>query len=224
LLFQGFQALSFGKNLSFDFDSQYFSVARTDVMANWYIASEGLKAVNVKMTSGEDLKFVGKFDTKEKWKRTKDDRYNPFTPAERLKQIEVETKKPEPGSIIPTPVEMKAESGKYVNISDWVIVTSAEYENEAKYLRKKLNLSVKINTGGSNTKILRLLQENVDVKIDGRSSTSKERYQVDVKENIITISAPESSGIFYGIQSLLAVTNVERKQILMVSLFCQMVV
>ena len=219
LLFQGFRTLLFGKSLSIDFDSQDFSVAKTDVMPNWYIAAEGFKAVNINTTYGEDLKFVGKFDTKEKWKRSKDDMYDPFTPAERWKRIKVEKNRPELGSIIPTPIEMKVKGEQYVDISNWVIVTSAEYENEAMYLGEKLKLSVRNNTGGTSTKIVRLIQKNVDVKIDGQSSKSKERYEVDVNENTITISAPESSGIFYGIQSLIAVSNVERKQVLMVSVF-----
>ena len=189
-------------------------------MPNWYVAAEGFQALNVKNTAGENLNFVGAFDTKEKWKRTKDDKYNPFTPKMRFEQIKVEKKRPTPGSIIPSPVEIKVEYRKYVNVSDWTIATE-EFEKEAMYLGQKLNLSVTKNTSG--TKILRLVQEDVDVnedvKIDGEKSTSMERYAVDVNDTVITISAPESSGIFYGIQSLLAVTNVERKQVLVVSFF-----
>jgi N-acetyl-beta-hexosaminidase len=189
-------------------------------MPNWYVAAEGFQALNVKNTAGENLNFVGAFDTKEKWKRTKDDKYNPFTPKMRFEQIKVEKKRPTPGSIIPSPVEIKVEYRKYVNVSDWT-VTTEEFEKEAMYLGRKLNLSVTKNTSG--TKILRLVQEDVDVnedvKIDGEKSTSMERYAVDVNDTVITISAPESSGIFYGIQSLLAVTNVERKQVLVVSFF-----
>jgi N-acetyl-beta-hexosaminidase len=189
-------------------------------MPNWYVAAEGFQALNVKNTAGENLNFVGAFDTKEKWKRTKDDKYNPFTPKMRFEQIKVEKKRPTPGSIIPSPVEIKVEYRKYVNVSDWT-VTTEEFEKEAMYLGQKLNLSVTKNTSG--TKILRLVQEDVDVnedvKIDGEKSTSMERYAVDVNDTVITISAPESSGIFYGIQSLLAVTNVERKQVLVVSFF-----
>ena len=185
-------------------------------MPNWYVAADGLSAENVKTTSGEDLKFVAKFDTKGKWKRSADDMYNPFTPQERLKRIEVEEKKPSNGSIIPTPVEMVlSENNKYVNINGWVIVPSAGFEDEAIYLRGKLKLSI-ANNSGINTNIIRLLQKNVDVKVDEQSSTSGERYEVEVSESMITISAPESSGIFNGIQSLLALTNVEKKQVLMV--------
>ena len=189
-------------------------------MPNWYVAAEGFQALNVKNTAGENLNFVGAFDTKEKWKRTKDDKYNPFTPKMRFEQIKVEKKRPTPGSIIPSPVEIKVEYRKYVNVSDWT-VTTEEFEKEAMYLGQTLNLSVTKNTSG--TKILRLVQEDVDVnedvKIDGEKSTSMERYAVDVNDTVITISAPESSGIFYGIQSLFAVTNVERKQVLVVSFF-----
>ena len=214
---KGFQTLSAGESLSFDFGAQFYSVAKTDVMPNWYIAAEGFEAMNVKNTSGEDLNFVGRFDMKQKWKRTKDDRYNPFTPAKRFEQINVENKRPSPGSIIPSPVEIKVVNEQYVNVSNWTIVTAAEYEKEAMYLGQKLNLSVN-NASEIGTKILRLVQQNVDVKIDGQKSNSMERYAVDVKDNVITISAPESRGMFYGIQSLLFVTNIERKQVLTVSL------
>ena len=185
-------------------------------MPNWYIAAHNLTAVNVKATEGEGLKFVGKFDTKEKWKRSENDMYNPFTPAERLERMMVEEKKPKPGSIIPTPVEIKVENEQYINISDWVIVSAATFMNEAKYLAGKLNLPEQNDTGIV-TKNLRLLQQDVDVKIDGKSSKSIERYNIEMKHDVITISAPESTGIFYGIQTLLAVTKAKSKQVLMVS-------
>ena len=187
-------------------------------MPNWYVAADGLEAENIKTTTEENLKFVAKFDTKEKWKRSMEDMYNPFTPKERLEQSTVKQKEPGPGSIIPTPVEIKEPPDKsYVDVSGWTIVTLAEFEDEAKYLGKKLQLPV-TRPSAINTKILRLLQQNVDVKVNEQGSTSRERYQVDVKKDIITISAPGPSGIFYGIQSLLAVTEVKTKQVLKVRL------
>lgn len=185
-------------------------------MPNWYVSADGLDAVNLERTTGEELSFVGKFDTAKKWKRGEDDQYNPFTPTNRWERIKIKPEKPVLGSFIPTPVELHAKDEQYVDIHDWEIVTSTKFENEAKYLVQKLNLSVK-NYTGKRGKIIHLLHKDVDVKIEGRSSASEERYTVEVEENMINISAPYPGGCFYGITSLLAITDIEKKQVLKVS-------
>lgn len=214
---QGFQPLSPGKSLEIVFYSEHFSVARTDVMPNWYVAAEGLQAVNIGKTTDEDLGFVGPFDTKEKWKRKTFDVYNPFTPQERFERILADDKKSQVTlTIIPTPVEMAVQDDKNTNIERWVIIASKQFQNEAKYLGEKLHLKVQNNSGNiPKSKMISFLQRNITVNVNGRNSQSKERYILNVSssQDIITIEALEPSGAFYGVQSLLAIMDQDSKQV-----------
>ena len=204
------------------FHSQYFSVARTDVMPKWYIAAQGLRATNIVTTINEDLEFVGKFDTKEKWKRFKSDTYNPFTPQERLKRVTAKDKRTAGVSIIPTPVELIVEDEQSVNIKDWIIVTPERFQSEAKYLGDKLLLKVHNNSGNfPQNKVILFSERNITLSVNGQNSRSEERYVINVSsfDKIITIAASEPSGAFYGAQSLLAVLDHGSKQVPKVGVF-----
>ncbi len=61
-------------------------------MPNWYVADD-VGSFAIPYTSGEELKHVGPFDTKEKWKRKAYDTYNPPTPEDRYKMGERDRKK-----------------------------------------------------------------------------------------------------------------------------------
>ena len=187
-------------------------------MPYWYVASKDLQAVNIDQTTNEDLGFVGQFDTKEKWKRSKSDTYDPFTPQERLKKITGNDEKSKIGlSVIPTPVEMTVQDEQYINIEGWVIISSKPFQNEAKYLGEKLNLKVQNDSGNNpKSKKISFLETNITVTdVNGQDSLSKERYSLNVSgsEDIITILALEPSGAFYGVQSLLAIVDHEKKQV-----------
>ena len=66
------------------YEASDWSVARTDVMPRWYVASSTGTAKIIVSTASESLEFVQPYDTPEKWKRiVQEDQYDPFTPAQR---------------------------------------------------------------------------------------------------------------------------------------------
>lgn len=78
-----FQNLNPGNSIRIMFNASFWCVAKTDVMPNWYMATDSLQARTVTSTAGEGLEFVGPFDSKNKWKRYPSDRYNPYTAKQR---------------------------------------------------------------------------------------------------------------------------------------------
>ncbi|KAH3869272.1 hypothetical protein DPMN_032435 [Dreissena polymorpha] len=87
-------------------------VSRTDNMPNWYVAADGMKAQKLASTVDEALTYVGPFDAPQKWKRAKEDKYDPYTPAVRYDVLDRGPSQKRPFKIIPTPVESTIDAGK----------------------------------------------------------------------------------------------------------------
>ena len=134
-----FRDIAAGSSFTFEFVADYWSVARTDVMPRWYVTAEGLSPRVIKNTDDEELKFVGNFDTEEKWKRFVADRYNPYTPKERYDKYYIaHDLESVQYKIIPTPVEMTLETDNHVIVeSDWKVFDQAGLESEAALLKGK---------------------------------------------------------------------------------------
>nr|KAG5708761.1 hypothetical protein BaRGS_031915 [Batillaria attramentaria] len=89
-----FRPLKKGDRLTIPFRGQYYSVARSDILPNWYLAAAGLTSKVLACTAGESLDFVRPFDRPAKWKRfdyilgtnrkRRYDFYDPFTPEVRF--------------------------------------------------------------------------------------------------------------------------------------------
>lgn len=94
----------------FELDSSFWSVARTDFMPYWYFVStkEGTTPRIAEYTEDMSLRFVKPFKDVRQWKRHIYDRYNPFTPQERMRRLQVNDTGRTEIPIIPTPL--------YINI------------------------------------------------------------------------------------------------------------
>ena len=135
-----FQAMKHNDSLVLAFNTSFWSVSKTDVMPNWYIAADGLQARTITSSAGEKLSFVGPFETLKKWKRFPSDLYDPYTPEKRLELGFVKDLKRAPNIVIPTPVEVKQDNSKrkaYFGTGDWIVVAPKELDTEAKYLASK---------------------------------------------------------------------------------------
>ncbi|KAJ8321567.1 hypothetical protein KUTeg_000882 [Tegillarca granosa] len=196
------------KEIVLEFRSKYWQSARTDIMPNWYIAAEGLQSQIIQNTEGESLNFVGPFDTVNKWKRFPNDKFNPYTPSARYAINGIVPDLKLPGKhLLPTPYLMTLDESSKVTISRgyWVVLDSAEFQNEIKYLTDKLHL-VKVSTKPLSRYIT--FVKNT-VLIDGQPSSSTEAYKlvIDPIKNVVTITANHSEGAFFGIQSMLRLSS-----------------
>ncbi|KAL9962569.1 hypothetical protein ACROYT_G031679 [Oculina patagonica] len=206
-----FKDIPAGGSFKFEFKAAHWSVSRTDVMPRWYISAEGLNAKVIKNTDDEELKFVGKFDTEKKWKRFAKDVYNPYTPAKRYSEDFVSDLESAPYDVIPTPVEINVDKSSGVTItSEWKVYIEAGLENEAAPLKDKLKLTVSTSTP-RDTKAIKLIKGDVSVPAKGGQQfpSSDEWYSlvVDSSKELITITGKGAAGVFYGVQTLLALRN-----------------
>ena len=132
-----FKTLKTGKSAKYFLYAQSAMVAKTDIMPNWYVAADGLEPRIIRSTSGEDLNFVGSFDTCSKWKRSVMDTYNPLTPAKRYQINDIADRKAIRNVIIPTPLEINyLSSSQRVNFrqGSWHVVAKEILNSEAHYL------------------------------------------------------------------------------------------
>ena len=129
-----FKTMKHKDRLTLTFNASFWCVSRTDVMPNWYIATDGLQAQTITSTAGDGLSFVGPFENSKKWKRYPSDMYNPYTPQKRLELGLVRDLKQAPNIVIPTPVEVEKDNKKrkaFFGTGDWIVVAPKELDTEA---------------------------------------------------------------------------------------------
>lgn len=142
-----FTPLRKGQAVTIPFRAQYYSVARSDILPNWYMAAPGLEPKVIACTAGESLNFVAPFDTANKWKRfdyklssTKKcryDFYDPFTPEVRFERNDVKDGGKVEKLVVPTPVSMTVNEValplKFEG-AQWTVGYDPSFKQEAEYL------------------------------------------------------------------------------------------
>src|SRR4051794_35054527 len=104
--------------------------------------------------------------------------------------------------VIPQPVHLIKGKGVATITAQWKIyVPGTEWNNEAElfeaYLKYNYGFSLPVLNSIPRGKNIILLKKDVG------DSLSKDEYHISVKQNKISITANESSGIFYGLQTLI---------------------
>lgn len=100
--------------------------------------------------------------------------------------------------IIPYPVKMKQEKGKFVFTPQTVVSCNKDLKSMASFYEELLEarLGFDLENSGKNSSVISL---NVDKKME----LPEEGYRLDITSDGIRIEAPTNKGIFYGVQSLL---------------------
>lgn len=217
---KSFKPLNKNESLEIVFKAQYYSVARSDLMPNWYITSESLKPKILQCTSHHDLHYVQPFDEDAKWKRfsymldngtMRHDKYDPWTPQDRFMKNKTENLKKPGKDVIPTPYEMSLDKSKIIDFSNgnWIICYEKEIAIEVKYLKEILNLGLEMKEINRNDS---LNCENViimkldNVLVGDKDDDQTEAYHLIINDEPakVEIIGNEPCGVFYGIQTLLA--------------------
>jgi hexosaminidase len=139
-----FKTMKKGDTLKIKFKAQHYSVARSDLMPNWYLLFPGLRPVLIQSTVGEDMSFVEPFDKPDSWKRfdyelngaIRFDHYNPYNLQERFDRHKCPDVAPVGPSVIPTPLKLTVVDQKQIIFmqEEWVITAEKQLEQEAKFL------------------------------------------------------------------------------------------
>ncbi|XP_013390455.1 uncharacterized protein LOC106158882 [Lingula anatina] len=214
----GFKTLSGGQRLDIKFRGQYWTIAVTDIMPNWYVASlnPSLSPRVIQSTSGESLNFVGPLDSAAKWKRYNyedlKDYYDPYTPEKRYKLNDISNLGKSPLEVIPKPVELMVDSSVMLDLGsgDWMLFADPKFINETWSLTDSLPLTVVDSEPGPQQKVVILREGNVQV--DGLGS-STEAYSIAISDSNknVEIQSASAPGIFYGIQTLLSLITPDNK-------------
>ncbi|KAH9510135.1 hypothetical protein Btru_043540 [Bulinus truncatus] len=220
---KSFKPLGEGETLTFKFNAQHYSAARSDVLPNWYIHVEGLEPRVIKSTQGESLDFVGPFDSPKKYKRfdyvlptgkRRYDIYQPFTPEVRFSRYPESTCDPcHLKNVIPTPFHIELIGSGCIDMrqGDWKILSSNDtFVKEITYLSDRLKIPIiekEIQDKGDKTelhKVVLLKKSELKSVINDALDTEAYELIVDSTSERIEISGNTSSGIFYGVQTLLS--------------------
>lgn len=144
-----FKTLNQNDSLRIVFLAQYYSVAKTDVLPNWYMTFPNLRPHIIKCTANEELSFVAQFENASQWKRydyemsdgkRRYDVYDPFTPEVRFERnkssYDTEEEKSTPKQVIPTPLYLEVKEERTVNLKNgnWVIHSHEALCKEAEFL------------------------------------------------------------------------------------------
>ncbi|XP_025106170.1 uncharacterized protein LOC112571424 isoform X3 [Pomacea canaliculata] len=213
-----------GESIIIPIKGQYYSVSRTDIFPNWYIAADGLTPKVIACTANETLDFVAAFDKPWKWKRfdyiaangkARYDFYDPYSPDIRFKKNDTEDLGKAGKLVLPTPARIcmtDSDSPKELQFDarKWLIYSDMLFQKEASYLAGKIGASaVTTNTSEPSTCSVILTQGDISVNVHDKHLHNTEAYhlQVDGQKQQVHISARTSSGIFWGIQTLLSMTT-----------------
>ncbi|XP_046350297.2 uncharacterized protein LOC124131228 [Haliotis rufescens] len=212
-----FKPLKSNEVRTLKFRVQNWSVSKTDMMPNWYMWAEGLKARTIASTKGPGLEFVKDFTTVNQWKRydTPDlkDRYDPYTPDVRYGMAQdITDLGSSPHPVIPTPVTMVIDDNLEMMMSAIITITTDPlFEADADYLKEELSKggysAINVSTSAPPPRgYIQLLQRDPQVTINSKIASSPEAYSltVDPVNEVIRIWSNTSDGIFYGIQTLLS--------------------
>src|SRR5690606_22349615 len=180
-------------------------IKETDAPLGLYFVFYGENGEEKEVVQVQDFKVLP-FEREEQLLRGKADEEAPFSPAKRyhsnlqLTQLGQEDLQ----KIIPSPVNLQINEGTLSLKKDWKIFYSLELANEADFFQKKLaeltgtNLSLEEGQGSG--------EEGVFLRLEAMevAGISREAYTLDIDGKGIQIIGSDAAGVFYGIQSLIA--------------------
>lgn len=153
---------------------------------------------------------IGEFTTNEQLLRDSTDRLEAHSPAKIYRQNEGLHEVPADrlNNIIPKPVSFRAGSEGYTLKSGFSVSHGQGLESEAGFLEEKLGTVTGLKADSN--------KEKADItlsigKVDGQEGVS-EAYSLVIDRDGIRITGSDAAGVFYGIQSLLALVPLENWQ------------
>ncbi len=209
---KAFKGLAAGEALTIDISGAPYLVSYSDFMPRAFIFAGKLQPEVFTNTDSEDFsKFVAPLRRPEqlyRYQQPEPDLYPVATAQSRFQDNQaVNAPLAEDSNIadqiIPTPQQQKFLGGKLLLDQQWTIRFQGRLKSEAAYLQDRLGLAgLALKTvPGLADNSARQIQLRVDPEL-----TTPESYRLRIADNQIEISAADNAGVFYGLQSLLALT------------------
>ena len=209
---KAFKGLAAGAALTVEISGAPYLVSYSDFMPRAFIVAGKLQPEVFANTDTEDFsKFVAPLRRPEqlyRYQQPEPDLYKVATAQSRFQDNQaVNTPLADDVSIadqiIPTPQQQKLLGGRLLLDQQWTIRFQGRLKAEAAYLQDRLGLAgLALKTvPGIADNSAKQIQLRVDPEL-----TTPESYRLRIADNQIDISAADNAGVFYGLQSLLALT------------------
>ncbi|WAQ95651.1 HEX-like protein [Mya arenaria] len=183
------------------YNNKWWMVSRTDNMPNWFVTAPGMKAMKLKATESETLSYVGKFDTAAKWKRTREDRFDPYTAPERYDILRRNPSSKPVYRVVPTPMMSTFSKHETIHVDHlFVVVESQEFKRESQFLAETL----KVNN------VTTALDSSKQIKFEMKQNLGgSDAYEIKIspETHTVVIQAQEAPGAFYGAQTLISLVE-----------------
>ena len=196
-----FTPIANGESVTFTYESNWWAIKLVDAPVGLYVVytdANGEESIPEVLPNVYYDPMLEEVQTK----RTADDPLKVPTPNSRfeLNSKTIFAKKDDLLSLIPTPVSFTKKAGVFNVKSGLIIGYDKGLKNEAEFLMQKLKNDFKIESTvkeGAEGDIVISVSKGLKVK-----NKTTEAYNLDVTESKVTIKGSDSTGVFYGIQSL----------------------
>ncbi|SNY57185.1 hexosaminidase [Arsukibacterium tuosuense] len=213
---EDFKGLAVGAQSQLHFHSAPWIISYSDFMPRAFIVAHGLTPEIFANTDSEDFsRFVRPLTKPQQLLRNigDGDKFATMTNQQRYKQ-QLPTDEPLltdtqlQQRIIPTPQQSQTQPGSTTISSQWQVNVSAALEQEGQYLQQQLQQYFDGDIAlvqAKRKQQIRLALSQTDERM------AAESYTLQINADVIEITGADSAGVFYGIQSLLALLPVTER-------------
>lgn len=210
---QTFKGLATGQQLQLHFRSAPWIISYSDFMPRAFIVVPGLQPEIFANTDSEDFSlFVRPLtEPKQLLRNIADgDKFVTVTNQQRFQQNQAArgsllTDKQLQQRIIPTPQKLQTERGSTELSNKWQLQFTGALQQEGHYLQQQMQRYFASNIGIAST----VAQQQIRLALaDPDQGLAAESYQLQIGSKEIQITGADNAGVFYGIQSLLALLPV----------------
>lgn len=209
------------QQLVLPFSSAPWMVSYSDFMPRAFIVAEGLTAEIIANTDSEHFAdFVLPLTAPVQLQRHFDDGTDLVLTVDAASRfvhnqalLTVSAKQPSQQRVIPTPKQARFSKGQVKLDSQWRLNFSGSLSSEAQYLQAQLlayGIQLTNNKDSSQHKAAEL-----SLRIAADNTIAPEGYQLNISDNAISIVAADNAGVFYGIQTLLALAKPDNNSLLL---------
>ncbi|MFZ6013356.1 MAG: family 20 glycosylhydrolase, partial [Bacteroidota bacterium] len=200
-----------GDSVRVNFVSSDWAINHTDAPAGLYLVTANDGKENEPQII--DQYTVKPFQSNRQSMRTPDDHVPVVTAAALYEKYSAATPMPKADvwPFIPSPVSIQKGHGKFVLDASVTIEAGEGLENEKRFLQSIVSTLFRNASVPASAKSIRLSIGTIQHKKQNLGKGS-EAYQLTIKPTGVEIKGADAEGVFYGIQSLIALVPTEHKQ------------
>lgn len=210
---EAFTGLAVGETLELEYEAAVYIVSYTDIMPRAFMTLNHQDAAVFASTDTEDLKqFVFPITEERQLKKFDSPKdLSVIANAENRHQRNLQNIKYTPSQaealkrIIPKPLDVDFSRGDTQLDETWVVRYQGGLNSEVAVLIEDLDKLYGIKLAANADHVAVGKQANITLKVDSSIQSGKaESYQLKIDKNKITVIGSDNAGVFYGVQSLLA--------------------